>query len=654
MKKYPVLKIIVLCLLSISLFTACNPKSTTATTAVTQPISPAETLTPTTPTARVLTICLGQEPSSLYIYKGNSHSMWSVLEAVYDGPIDTVNYQPVPVILTGIPNTADGSLAFQPVPVKEGDIVIDVNGDPVNLKTGVTVFPSGCTSGSCAITWDGKSDLAMDRMVANFVIKSGVKWSDGQPLTADDSVYSYTIASDPATPVTKRSMDQTDTYKALDAQTVQWISKPGLVTTHVDYYFWIPLPKHAWQGLSAADLQSAAESNLKPLGWGPYVIDEWVPGDHIRLVKNPNYFRAGEGLPVFDTLVYRFVGENADSNLQALASGECDIADQSVAWEQQYGTVRDSENAKTIRVYRGLGPEWEHLDFDIKPTVFDNGFTAGTGSSQQDYFGDVRVRQAFAYCTDRATLVKNVMKNLTEVPLTYLPPNHPDYNKDVTTYAYDTVKGINLLDQAGWKDLDNNPATPRTAQGVANVPDGTVFKITLTTNQVDLRTQAAQEIASDLGKCGIQVNVNNLQSSDLYAAAPDGVVFGRKYDLAEFAWAAGVQPPCFIYTTSEIPTVANHWLGTAFGGLNSMGYSNPKLDAACTTAMTAGLDTKLASDSQREVQMILADDLPSIPLFYFVKLAVSRPDLCGLNMDVSARSELYNLEAVNYGADCQK
>jgi len=211
--------------------------------------SPAFTATLEEPKQKLLTICIGQEPATLYLYKGNSHSMWSILEAIYDGPIDIQDYQPVPVILNAIPDTANGSLAFQPVPVAAGDIVVDVDGNLAALAAGVKVFPSGCTSLSCALTWDGASTLTMDRMVANFVLKDGIQWSDGQPLTAADSVYSFDIANDPATDVDKKMLDQTDTYQALDAHTVQWISKPGLVTRDIEYYFWIPLPRHAWQSL---------------------------------------------------------------------------------------------------------------------------------------------------------------------------------------------------------------------------------------------------------------------------------------------------------------------------------------------------------------------------------------------------------------------
>ncbi|HTX78601.1 MAG TPA: hypothetical protein VMC62_02985, partial [Longilinea sp.] len=150
----------------------------------TAPGKVADTSTPTpavTPTAtpvpqRVLTICLGQEPSSLYIYKGNGRSMWSVLEAVYDGPIDTRDYQPVPVILQTMPSQQNGEVTFAPTSVKAGDLVVDANGDLVSLAKGTTVLPSGCTSSSCGVTWDGQSALTMDRMVVTYRLLAGLTW----------------------------------------------------------------------------------------------------------------------------------------------------------------------------------------------------------------------------------------------------------------------------------------------------------------------------------------------------------------------------------------------------------------------------------------------------------------------------------------------
>lgn len=101
-------------------------------------IGPTATPTPEpTPTAvpiKTLVICLGQEPSSLYLYGDSSQSAWSIFESLYDGPIDTINYQPQPVILENIPTEENGGITLQSVSVSEGDIVANSEGDLVALK----------------------------------------------------------------------------------------------------------------------------------------------------------------------------------------------------------------------------------------------------------------------------------------------------------------------------------------------------------------------------------------------------------------------------------------------------------------------------------------------------------------------------------------
>jgi peptide/nickel transport system substrate-binding protein len=634
---------------------ACGqtPSSSKTPTIPTEIVIP----TPTQPEKRVLTICLGEEPASLYIYKGNSHSMWSVLEAIYDGPIDIVKYQGVPVILEKIPNFTDQSAIFQPTAVVTGDVVIDIHGNPINLAKGSQVFPSGCSDESCAITWDGKTTLSMDRIVANYSIKTGILWSDGTALTASDSVYSYKLASDPATPVIKHAISQTASYLALDDRTIQWTSKPGMITRYPEDYFWIPLPEHLWKGFSASQLLTAPESNQKPVGWGAYTIDEWVPGDHIRLVKNSNYFRAGEGLPKFDVLVYRFIGNQTTNNISAIKNSECDVVDQTTLWEGQYQAARQAQLDKKVSLYVGSATQWEHLDFNISPASYDNGFNAAL--DRPDFFGDKRVRQAFAYCMDREATVKAMFNSLASVPNSYLPQDFPLYDATITILPFDITLGTQLLDQVGWKDTDNDPATPRVAQGVKNVVDGTLLSIDYLTTTAELRKSFAQAMATSLAQCGIQVNLDFVTRDKMYATAPDGILFGRNYDLAEFAWGPfwepfRREPPCFLYTTAEIPTAANQWMGETHGGVNIAGYSNPDYDKACQAASDAGMNLTTYQQSELDAMKILADDLPSIPLFNFIQIAASRPDLCGMSMDTSARSEFWNLENLDYGLNCTK
>ncbi len=633
------------------ILSACKPAAMDTDSATPQAATSVQP-TATTELPHELNICLGVEPSSLYFYESSSQAMWNVLEAIYDGPVDMQRYTQVPVILERIPSTADDNLIYQSVPVQAGDIVINIHGDPVKLDAGVEVYPSGCTTLDCAIVYDGYSEMNMDRLVATFTLLSGVTWSDGEILTAQDSVFSYLVAASMDTPAWKRPIDQTEAYEALDDRTVRWISLPGLVTAEIADYFWLPLPEHILRGMSAKELLEADETNRYPVGWGAYMIQEWIAGERITLVKNPYYFRADEGLPKFETLHYLFVGEQADSALISFDMGQCDIIDQTVAWETGYGLMRDREIDGSAIVYHGLGPQWEHLDFNIFPASYDDGYSAAEGD-RPDFFGDVNVRRAFAYCINRYQIQVEHYGNLTQVPTSYLPPEHPMYEPGLPEYAYDPEEGARLLQAAGWADDDGDPATPRIAAGIPGIADGTPFSVTLSTSPAEIRQQVARDVAEYLGQCGIAVDVNVMPRSQFYAPAPDGVVFGRQYDLAQFAWASGNVAACYIYMSSEIANAGNSWLGERYGGLNTMGYTNTALDEACSRAMSGDRYSQQALEQQREVQRILASELPSIPLFYFPRLALSRVDLCGMSMDVTARSELFHIEEFEIGNACE-
>ena len=309
------------------------------------------------------------------------------------------------VILQKIPSLADGDALIQPVTVKAGDPVVDVDGALVALKAGTKVLPSGCNQPGCAVSYDGASEISMDQLVVNFKLLPGLKWSDGEPLTAADSAFSYRLSADPATPSSKYLSDRTVSYQAADDVSVTWTGLPGFYEQRYGTFFWSPLPEHALGTKSAESLLTDPAATRSPLGWGPYVIREWAAGDHLTLDKNPNYFRAAEGLPKFDTLVYRFVGEAADGDMNALLAGECDAVDQNPQFLEMVPGLIQRETDKKLKMYVAQGPEWEHLDFGVRPASYDDGYTPGPDADRVDLFGDARTRQAFATCIDRQKII---------------------------------------------------------------------------------------------------------------------------------------------------------------------------------------------------------------------------------------------------------
>ncbi len=320
-----------------------------STTSITEP-APTATFLPVP--KRLLTICLGREPSSLFYYDATSTAARDILAAVYDGPVDIHNYIAHPVILEKIPSLSDGDAVFKPVQVNPGDLIVDNSGYPVNLEAGVIYRPSGCSESACTQMYAGTQPIQMDQWVLDFKLLPGIQWSDGTPLTSADSVYSYALAKALYPTAQPELILRTQSYQAIDANSIEWIGLPGYQDGIYHTKFFTPLPQHAWNTYSIEELKSAEISTRKPLGWGAYIIDEWIAGDHISLHKNPLYFRSGENLPYFDDLVFRFVSSSAEA-LDALLVGECDFVDQTAMLETQiYPFVR----AAKIRSGSGLFP----------------------------------------------------------------------------------------------------------------------------------------------------------------------------------------------------------------------------------------------------------------------------------------------------------
>lgn len=643
MKRFGNLLILVLLTLS-----ACAPQVTEIPVL---PDAPTETPTPPPtpmPETRSLTVCLGEEPSTLYPYGGLSSAARSVLSAVYDGPMDVSGYRHEAVILEKVPDLEDGDAQVSPLNVSAGDTVVDSSGAVVTLDAGVRVRPSGCRSDSCAINYDGSSQIQMDQMVVTFTLLEGLTWSDGEPLTAVDSVYSFNIAADDSTPGSKFLFDRTETYEAADDVTVQWWGVPGFIDPEYYTNFWMPLPQHEWGEFSSAELLQVDVSTRAPLGWGAYIIESWEPGESIQLVKNLNYFRSDGEFPKFDELTFLFMPD-ANAALTALVDGSCDVLDPSINLDGQVSLLQQMQTDGQAQLLTAQTDTMEWLSFGILHASYDDGFNStGSNPDRPDFFGDVRTRKAIAYCLDRKKVVDTVLFGLTRVPDSYLSFDHPLHNGNLQTYEFSPASGREILDQVGWIDHDNDPSTPRQSLAVTRVPNGTPLVLEYITTSATQRRQAVEIFSQSLAECGIGVNAVYLNASDLYAQGPAGPLFGREFDLAQYAIGVNtLEPQCGWFTTDQTPREANNWVGT-----NVSGFSNPDFDAACAEALQV-LPDEPGYTSHQQAQAFFAFELPSIPLYMRLKVAAARPDLCGFTLDPSSVYALAGIESFDYGSECE-
>jgi peptide/nickel transport system substrate-binding protein len=202
-------------------------------------------------------------------------------------------------------------------------------------------------------------------------------------------------------------------------------------------------------------------------------------------------------------------------------------------------------------------------------------------------------------------------------------------------------------------DDDNNPATPRIARGVVGIPDGTPFEVQyLTTDEAD-KQLAAQVVQTGLAQCGIKMNIVNLTSQELFASGPEGSLFGRKFDMAQYAWISSVEPACFLYLTEEIPGPYPEY-PKGWGGANAPGYSNQTFDQACQKAQASLPGQPQYREFHLQAQAIFAEYLPVVPLYMRNKIIAMRSDLCQMQAGPSAESTLWNLESFSISQTCDQ
>lgn len=565
--------------------------------------------TPTEKPPVVLTICTASLPETLFPFQGvTSASKTRILSLLYPPAFDVQGDQASlsPLIVENTPSQSGGDLRLESLPIRRGQTVVDVRGLRVTATEGVRVRPSGCREMACAITWDGVAPLEMDQMVMDFRLRDDLSWSDGTPVTAADSVFSFRLASAPDSPTIGWAEEHTQGYSALDDHTLTWVGYPGFANVDLARFFWVPLPAHVFDtGSDFAQVADDAMWTNSPTSYGPFVLAEWDAGE-MRLVRNSDDFNATARYTDVDQVVFRVVEGGLTAGWTAIQDGVCDVLDNSFRLAGQPGLMREIEAAQGYELHLTPGESWTQLVFGVQPVEYD-ALTNPVFATRPDFFGDGRTRQGIAACLDRQGMLAQTAQGWGAPWPSFMAPGLSQLD-GALGIAYDPGLGAALLAEAGWQDHDGDPSTARIAQGVATVFDGTPFSVELLVGPSAFHQDLAVMIQESLETCGIGVDVQTLSVADLYAPGPQGPLFGRNFDLALIAWQPLPTPDCGLYADWVIPASDNGWIGTNIAGFSDAGY-----DQACAAAALALPDEYGALLALAEAAFV--EQLPAVPLF---------------------------------------
>ncbi len=584
------------------------------------------------PAGGTLVIGQGQEPDTLYIYGGSMLAGSHVQNSIYDGPFEGLDYDFQAVILESLPKIEDGTgdATLDLVSVEAGGQYVDP--ETQEVVTATETVPD------------------LPQLTVKWHIREGVTWQDGTPVTAEDSVFSQSLACDPDTPSSKFTCDRTASYEATGDREVTWVSLPGFTDQTYFTNFYTPLPRHqpAADGttlmadMAAGDIIEDEEFSQKPWSFGPFQIEEWESGDHITLVSNENYWRAEEGLPKLDSVIYRFI-QDSNSLLAAVKTGDVDVATQDGLDINQADALDEAQAKGELTPYYITGTVWEHIDFDLDPV------------DGRDPIGACKeIRQAMAYGTDRGQMVSQIQKGKTRVQHTYVPEEHWAFppSDQLITYPYEPETAKTMLEDLGFTD-SNDDGMLEAAEDISCtittdvegntkdqvIPAGTPLEFKLNTTAGNaMREQTTLLFQQNMKDIGVGVTLDYMPANVYFADGPEGPLFGRKFDLGEFAWLTGVQPPVGLYYCTEIPSEENSWAGQ-----NETGWCDPEYDKAGKQASTT-LKRDDSLPMYFKAQNMFMENLPVMPLFARVKVMATGPSVVNFSPNPTVNSETWNIE----------
>lgn len=404
--------------------------------------------------------------------------------------------------------------------------------------------------------------VAADGRSVTWKLRRNVTWHDGVPFTADDVIFNWKYATDPATATfTGGAYANIKAMDKLDAHTVRFVfEKPSPIWERSCLLQL--LPKHHFEKYLGAKAREAP-ANLKPVGTGPYRFLEFRPGDLVRGERNPSYYLPER--PFFDTIEIKGGGDSTSAARAVLQAGEADFGNNIQVEDDVLrhmeasgrGRVQICPTGSTEVILVNPTDPWTEVDGERSST-----------KSRHPTLSDPAVRQAFRLLVDRQAIEQHVYGRAATATPNWL--NHPaafDSHGVPMTFSVEQANAV--LEAAGWK---------RGADGVRE-KGGRKLSFVFQTSTNSVRQKVQQIIKQACAKAGIALELKAIASAVFFSSDPGNPdTLGRfQADLEMYALTrAGPDPERFMqsFASWEICRKANGWQT-----FNPSRWSDPEYDA---------------------------------------------------------------------------
>lgn len=446
--------------------------------------------------------------------------------------------------------------------------------------------------------------VSADGLTITWKLKDCLFWSDGTPLTSEDVKFTWELVNDPANAVaTRTGYDKIESIETPDATTVvikfaelypPW---PTLFTQGPNNSGSI-LPKHMLEGVTAAETDPFIRQPT--VGSGPFLITEWVPGDYMILLPNPNFYK---GRAKLDRVQIRFVADS-EAAKAALQTGDVD-------WYPNFseGDIEALEAlAPDVVLTVVPGVDFEHYFFNMGRV---DGVD-GRGAAENEGFcpfKDVRVRKAITLGINREAIVESLLFGKTTVPVSQWP-NSGWTNTSLSVDAYDPEGAAALLDEAGYT-LGPDGIRAGDCNG-----QQTKLSFNFETTTSPIRIAIATVAQADLAKIGVEFIPIHTPAGTFFGQYVDGgPLTTGNYDMGGYTTGFYPDPYSDNYLCENIPTAANPT------GTNWYHLCDPYLSDLMETILDT-VDPAARKAILDEVQAYLAEN-------YYVIMMYARGNVYG-------------------------